>query len=443
MKRKSRFWMAAVVAAQLQAVPAVAGDGARVEANINCPVVLSGGGRVYVRLAIAMPQRESPRRRPVNMAIVLDRSGSMAAEGKMENARAAVSALLDNLRPDDILSLVAYDDVVDVIRPADRVGRSTGRIKAVVQEITPRGWTNLGAGMTEGFRQTGRNTDREYTNRVILVSDGLANQGITDPRRLGKIARTYRSKGISLTTIGVGLEYDENLLVALSDQGGGNYYYLESARNLTAVLRHEFERLSTVLAQNAVIEITLGRGVVLHDAIGYEVERDGRTVRIPVGDLYGNDTRELMLEVDVPRGEGMLTVLEGRLVSDRGPDGAVVSTVFSSSVRYSADAGSVEKERDMHVQAEADIAVSTRKVDRAMEALDQGDASRASEMLAGARTELLASPAAAEGGAASDAVREQVKRLTQYSDSLRNESGDARRAKKGIQYDNYQTRKHR
>lgn len=443
MKTLGSFLVAGVAVAQMFAASPPPGRDVRIDAKVNYPVLLPEGGRVYLRLALHTPKRERPSRNPVNMAIVLDRSGSMAAEGKMEHARAAVGALVDQLRPNDILSLVVYDDVVDVLRPASRVGSSSGEITSLLREVYPRGWTNLGAGMNEGFAQARANIKREYTNRVVLLSDGLANQGITAPDRLADIARRYRTRGISLSTIGVGLEYDENLLVALSENGGGNYYYLESARNLASVLRQEFERLSSVVAQNAVIEIRLGRGVALHDVIGCGFEQKGGDLRIAVGDLYGDDTREIIVELDVPRGTGSFTIAEGRLTSDWSADGGTISSSFASEVRYNRDAGKVERERDLNVQGRADIAVSTRTVDQAMEEYDRGNTEQASDLLAGARAGLLASPAVAQPGAAGEALREQANRLNAYADTLKDERSDARRVKKGIQFDNYKTRKQR
>lgn len=366
----------------------------------------------------------------------------MSEESKIDHAKAALRALVDQLHRDEIFSLVIYDDVVEVLRPASRVGGDREGIRSLVDEIAPRGWTNLGGGMLEGFHQVQKNTGREYINRVILLSDGLANQGITDPERLAAIARRQRDRAISLSTIGVGLDYNENLMVGLSENGGGNYYFLESSRNLASVLRREFDRLGDVVAQNVTIEIELGRGVRLLDAIGYEHKSSGQTVSIPVGDLYGEDARDITLELAVPPGTGSLRVANGKLIArSASSDGDLGS--FESGIRYEADAASVERQRDMAEQARADVAVSTRDVRRAMESLDKGDREEATRTLAGAGQALMASPAAAAPGPASDAIREQVQRLRTYTDTLRSGSQDARRTKKAIQYENYQQQKQR
>jgi Ca-activated chloride channel homolog len=442
MKRVAGFLIMLFVSLQAMGLTFPPREKVQFEGHVNCPAVSTAGGRVYLRLSIVARDHKRPERRPVNLAVVLDRSGSMSEESKMEYAKAALFALIDQLKREDIFSLVIYDDVVEVIRPAEPVGGDKEQIRNLVQEITPRGWTNLGGGMQEGFRQAEKNTSKEYINRVILLSDGLANQGITDPHRLQNIARRQRDHSISLTTIGVGLDYNENLMVGLSENGGGNYYFLESSRNLASVLRKEFDRLSDVMAQNVTIELDLGRGVTLQDAIGYDHHINDRKVSIPVGDLYGEDTREVIVELDVPPGTGALTVVHGKLVAaSTAGDGELGS--FESRVSYEPNAAAVEKQRDMNEQARADVAISTRNVLKAMESLDKGDKDGASQALSGAAATLSASPAAATGGAAGAAIRDQVERLRGYTDTLKSDREDARKAKKSIQYENYRQQKNK
>lgn len=197
------------------------------DGTLNSGCVPHNGGTVY--LQIALDARNFPMtavcRRPMNIAVVLDRSGSMADARKIDYAKKAINSLIDGLSSEDYLSIVIYDDRIDVLLPAQRVINKEC-IKRLVREIYPRGSTNLGGGMAEGFQQIERNFREDYVNRVILLSDGLANTGITDPRELGRIAGRYRDKSISLTTMGVGLDYNENLMLGLAEHGGGNYYFL-------------------------------------------------------------------------------------------------------------------------------------------------------------------------------------------------------------------------
>ncbi|MGA9119494.1 MAG: VWA domain-containing protein [Bacteroidota bacterium] len=441
MKTHRFIFLAMLMAGLIPSLASSQQEKISLESHLNCPAVSTAGGRVYLRLSIATRPHHRPERRPVNLCIVLDRSGSMREESKMNYAKAALSTLIDQLRGDDVFSLVIYDDVVEVVRSAGRVGHDKERIRSLVDEIEPRGWTNLCGGMQEGFRQVEIHSDEEYVNRVILLSDGLANQGITDPRRLEQIARRERERSISLSTIGVGLAYNENLMVGLSENGGGNYYFLESSRNLASVLRREFDRLGEVMVQNVIIELKLGRGVQLLDAIGYDHHADGPAVQVPIGDLYAGENREVILELNVPPGDGSVTLARGRLTSSGKTDGIAFGS-FASGITYEASLADVERQRDLSEQAKADVAVSTRNVARAMEALDRGDKNEATRVLSATGNALMASPAAAsvQGGAV---ITEQLDRIKGYADTLQAEGKDAGRAKKAIQYENYRQQKRR
>ena len=407
--------------------------------SMNCPVVRATGGRAFLQLALTARDAAPRERKPVNLSVVLDRSGSMGEEGKIVNAKAALNALIDRLSRDDIFSLVIYDDVVDVLRPAGCAG-DRRQLHDLVEGIQPRGWTNLGGGMLEGFSQVERYAGREYVNRVVLLSDGLANRGITDPRELGRFARKFRERSISLTTMGVGLDYNENLMTSLAGQGGGNYYFIESSRQLASILGKEFDMLGCVAAQNAVIELRLGRGVNVLDVVGTEFTAGDGRLRIPVGDVYAGERREFTVELDIPAGSGTRLMAEGDVRFEPVRDRVSISPLGSVSVTYSADAAEIERHRDLETQARADVALSTRGVERAMDALDRGKADDAKEELAAARRVLQASPAAG-GSLTGAAIREQDARLGTYEQRLKDSPAAPAKAKKSIQYDNYRTQR--
>jgi Ca-activated chloride channel family protein len=414
--------------------PAVALD-----ARLNSPFISERGGTVFMQISITTANIGTLRdRKPMNIAIVIDRSGSMSSERKMEYARQAFISLIDQLQPNDILSVIVYDDAIDILRRAHRVGNNRSAIKRLVDEISPRGSTNLGGGLHEGLIQAAAHATAEYVNRVVLLSDGLANVGMTDPSALNSLVKKFRRRSISVTTMGVGLDYNENLMMGIAESGGGNYYFIERAHDLASIVRKEFDMISSVLAQNASILVTPGKGVRIADVIGCEFSNDRNTVIIPVGDLYANDRKEFTIELTVPEGRGTATVATGELryesdkISRKFP-------AFSRGINYTRDIVTIEKNRDMSVQAHADVAVSTRKVEQAMKALDEGDAAAAEQHLEEAKDVIAASPAATSAGASGEAVRSQLGRIESYKKSAKED--DARRAKKAIQFDNYKTQK--
>jgi Ca-activated chloride channel family protein len=414
-------------------------DALELRGSLNSPIVPGSGGRAFLQLALTAPRGAARERKPVNLCVVLDRSGSMGEEGKIVNAKAALNALIDRLSRDDIFSLVIYDDVVDVLRPAGCAG-DRRELHDLVEGIQPRGWTNLGGGMLEGFSQVERYARREYVNRVVLLSDGLANRGITDPRDLGRFARKFRERSISLTTMGVGLDYNENLMTSLAGWGGGNYYFIESPRQLASILGKEFDMLGCVAAQNTVIDLTLGRGVKVLDVVGTEFAGGDGHVRIPVGDVYAGERREFTVELEIPAGTGTRLVAEGTVRFEPVRDRVSMSRLESVNVTYSSDAAEIERHRDLETQARADVALSTRGVERAMNALDEGKGDVAQEELAAARRVLLASPAAG-GSVTGAAIKEQDAKLGTYQQRLKDGPAELQKAKKAIQYDNYKTRR--
>jgi len=410
--------------------------------RLNCPVISEKGGTAYLQLTVTAPSIVAEtKRKPMNLSVVIDRSGSMSDQQKMEFAKKAFASLIDQLHPDDLLSLVIYDDVVDVIRRAKKVGTDKYSIKRMLDEVFPRGSTNLGGGLVEGLKQAERFADKEYINRVVLLSDGLANVGVTEPAELNRIARKYRNHSISVTTMGVGLDYNENLMMGLSESGGGNYYFIEHPNSLASIIRQEFDMVSSVLAQNAAIYIDLGDNVHVNDVVGCEFRNESEKYIIPIGDLYAGETREFTVELSIPEGTGKRSVAAGEL---RYESATIIASFpkFSAGVTYTKDFAEVEKNRDISTQAKADIAVSARKVEQAMQAMDDGDKAAAELQLNEAKDLISNSPAVSAAGAGGESVRSQLSKIESYQKTAKEET-DARKAKKSIQYDNYKTRKNK
>jgi Ca-activated chloride channel family protein len=431
------FWISPVPAMALHVPPPVL----TLEGKLNCPVISERGGTAFLQITLTSPEIvKEKKRKPMNLSIVLDRSGSMGDQKKMEYAKKAFASLIDQLHAEDILSIVIYDDIIDVVRHASKVGRDRNFIKRLIDEVYPRGSTNLGGGLIEGLKQAERYLGKEYINRVILLSDGLANVGVTNPSELNSIARRYRNQSISITTMGVGLDYNENLMMGLSESGGGNYYFIEHPNSLTSIVRQEFDMVSSVIAQNVSIYLHLSAGVSVHDVIGCECTPENEQYIIPVGDLYANETREFTVELSIPPGRGTKRIVTGELRYESSIIAASFPT-FSTSVRYTKNFAEVEQNRDLTTQAKADIAVSTQKVEQAMQALEVGNKDEAEKQLNEARAIISASPAASAAGASGESVRSQIGKIATYQKTARED--DANRAKKSIQYENYKTRKNK
>lgn len=410
------------------------------DGKLNTPYIFKDGGVAYLQISLKTGSFDLKNdRKPMNLSVVIDRSGSMEDEHKMEYVKKAFSRLIEQLDARDILSVVIYDDQIDVLRTAQRVGNGKRAIIRLLDEVYPRNSTNLGGGLLEGLHQAEQNSRKEFVNRVILLSDGLANAGITDPVELNTLARKFRNKGISISTMGVGLDYNENLMMGLSESGGGNYYFIEHPNMLTALVTKELHSASSVVAQNVNIHLKLGKDVRVKDVIGCESNSSHEVTTISVGDLYANDMREYTVELEIPKGNNSFVAARGYLEYESELITGATPT-FAVTVQYTNDYAIIDQHRDMESQAKADVAVSTRSVDRAMKALDEGNQAAADAEMRTAESAVSTSQAAGASGEAGAAIEEQKARILQYQSILKDEQ-DARKAKKSIQYDNYKTQK--
>lgn len=236
-------------------------------------------------------------RAPLNVAIVIDKSGSMQGT-KIEQAKEAARAALSQLRPDDIVAIVAYDDTVEVLVPATKVSdRDT--IERGISRLSAGGMTALFAGVVKGANEVRKFLGRERVNRVILLSDGAANVGPTSPRDLGQLGATLRREGIAVTTVGLGLGYNEDLMVALALASGGQHVFIEHERQLASVFREGFGNLASIVAKEVVVKIRLAEGVRPVRVLGREADIVGQTVTVQMPALYARQLDDLVLEAEL------------------------------------------------------------------------------------------------------------------------------------------------
>ena len=246
------------------------------------------------------PSRSRP---PVNIAFVLDRSGSMGGRGKLALAKQAVLEAIARLEDRDRFSVVVYDNEVDVVVPATEAGATARREAAQrLARIDARGSTALHGGWLAGCEQVAKGLASEGVNRALLLTDGLANVGLRDPDKLAAEAARLRARGIATSTLGVGTDFDEELLTAMADQGGGHFYFAGDVAQMRDHISSEVGDTLEVVARDVVIHVRVPAGVDVETLSPFRMERVSGGVEIHLGDLVSGQQVSIALMLRLATG---------------------------------------------------------------------------------------------------------------------------------------------
>ena len=277
-------------------------------------VLQNGDGTVHLALTLQADELvidDTVGKSNVDMVIVLDRSGSMKGR-KLSDAKQAIRQLAANLTEKDRLALVAYSEGVQTffnLMPMTTLNHQ--RLMDVVDGLPASGGTNLGAGLDRGLKLLLKNRNAERPGRVVLVSDGLANRGVTGHQALATMAAIAQEADFAVSTVGVGADFNEQLMSMIADSGGGYYYYLENPANFAAAFQNELYTSQTSVATALELRIPLPQGVSVTAAGGYPVTiKEGYAVFYP-GALNSGQTRKLFLTLKVPTDKRDTYTLDG------------------------------------------------------------------------------------------------------------------------------------
>jgi len=269
------------------------------EVSVSNPFLIADQQQsIFLKVGLTGSDLGEERRPPANVSIVLDRSGSMDGE-KMARAKEAASIAVSMLDDRDIVSIVTYSDTVSVLVPATRVS-DRQYIQRRIETVFADGSTALFAGVSKGADEVHKFFEENSVNRVILLSDGLANIGPDSPRALGSLGESLKRSGVAVTTIGLGLGYNEDLMVQLARQSDGNHAFVENYNDLTRIFRYEFQDILSVVAQDVKIEINCPDGVVPLRILGRDAEIIGNKVYTSISQIYSNQEKYLLVELTVP-----------------------------------------------------------------------------------------------------------------------------------------------
>ena len=236
-----------------------------------------------------------------NVALVIDKSGSMAGD-RIARAKQAATLAVHSLGANDIISVIAFDNTVEVVIPATKV-TDRALITGAIQGIQAAGGTGLFAGVSKGAAEVRKFLDKNRVNRVILLSDGLANVGPSSPAELGQLGAALGRQGISVTTIGLGTAYNEDLMTQLAGFSDGNHAFVENARDLDRIFQREFGDVASVVAQEVELTIRMKHGIRPLRILGREGQIADDVVRLRMNQLYSQQEKYVVVEVEVPAGK--------------------------------------------------------------------------------------------------------------------------------------------
>lgn len=254
-----------------------------------------------VEVSLTAPAAAKASARPnINLALVIDRSGSMGGE-KLDFAKLAAVHVLDYLEEKDHVAVVSYDNNVTLVSesvPASAANKA--RIQSVIRELYTGGSTNLSGGWLQGCQQVAAHAAGGQLNRTLLLTDGLANVGITDPVKLVNHARQLHKRGVSTSTFGIGEDFNEHLLEQMANQGGGNYYFIGHPNEIPSIFQRELSEMVVVTAQGLALSLEFPSGVSATVLGGWKHEAASGQLHIYLGDLASRQSREFYVRFLFP-----------------------------------------------------------------------------------------------------------------------------------------------
>ncbi|GAB2868790.1 vWA domain-containing protein [Nocardioides pacificus] len=280
-----------------------------------------------VRIGVTAREVAPAQRRPVNVTLVVDRSGSMDIRERLGLVKASLALLADQLRDDDIVSVVSFEDQATPILEPTKV-RDTDALLEAIDELKPGGSTNLVAGLELGYEQARESFREEATNVVLLASDGVANVGVTGPDAITERIAEESADGIHLVTVGFGMgNYNDHLMEQLADRGDGFYGYVDDFEEAERLFVDELTTTLVPVAEDAKAQVSFDpERVSSYRLIGYDnralADEEFVDPGVDAGELGSGHHATALYEVRLADG-----VADGESIGEaqlrwRSPDGS-------------------------------------------------------------------------------------------------------------------------
>lgn len=337
---------------------------------------------IFASIDIDAIKHEGSKRPPLNLALVIDRSGSMAGQ-KIENAKLAARRLVNVLEDHDRVAIVSYGSDVSVDFASARLDANNRVIlMRAINSVAIGGGTNLSGGFQQGFSEVSRNKTGETVNRVILMSDGHANVGMTSMPQLTRLATTALSSDVSVTTMGVGLDYNEDIMTAMANEGAGNYHFIDQPSTIAGIFEAELEGLASTVAKNAAVAVKLAPGVTLDKLFGFAHTVAGNQVIVSLAEFHSEETKSILMKLKANAGaEGTRPIVDVNLsYQDVVNEKPAHASVALKSIATS-DASLAQTKVNVDVIARVQQVEVAETLNEAMSLYEEGKAEEASQRI--------------------------------------------------------------
>jgi Ca-activated chloride channel family protein len=359
------------------------GGAMRLDAAISHGQPLEGGA-TYLRYDVRASDAKLEGSQPVQLALVIDRSGSMAGE-KIARARAAALEFVELLRPEDQLAVITFgSDTTELpLLYADLGGKQ--RMREFISQITDSGGTNISGGL-ERARALLQAAPATGVRRVVLMSDGQPTEGRTNVEDLVNLTVNIHESRMAVSALGIGYDFNGTLMQRLAERGGGFYAYLNDSGGLSEVLKLELAQARGAVARNVSLRVELSGGAELLQVAGREITRNGNVVIIPLPDFAPGQTAQAFLEVKLPAGTVAMKASARLEYFDPNGNTSRVGDTAELAANTTADESVAEGSKDAVVASECIRAVGATKLVAAADAFERGDRKSAFELLTNARS---------------------------------------------------------
>lgn len=363
-----RVKLASFPRAYRQTFPMPTGKAIGLNTSTESAKIIERGDKTYLQVGLQAIKGERPRRPALNIALVIDRSGSMLEDEKLVLAIRAARDAVGRLQKGDYVSVITFDDTAQVLVPATLDHRRADR---QMGEITHGGGTNIYDGLRLGYQEVAKHAGRDGVNLVLLLSDGEVTAGNSDPEAFRNMVENHADKEVQTSAIGMGISFDEELMQALARTGGGSYHFVKDGADAKRVFAKEFDDLGQVVARAVKVRIVLAKDVGFVRALGQNVldakavqatRRQERKIDQKVYDELGitrnrkedepgikmlipnfrrGESHVIMLEIQAPRGRGTRKLADVHLKYKDLAFRANREETQAVNVQYAPDRGQV------------------------------------------------------------------------------------------------------